>query len=365
MKLVNIEKNPNIIFNKQLKKFLNPDYIYIPNNKEITKTYYKKNENIYNNYYSSISGKVIKNNKYIQIENDYKEKSKIIYKNKAKLTIDRIIEATKSNEKLFSKFNGLRNCENIVISTINDEIYVLNNIILLKENLTDILDMIDELAKAYDSKNNILVIKNNDTEIIDDFFNIMGTYSNIKLTLVEDKYLIGKEEILLNKLKLENNKTIFLTIEDIINLMQLLKYGIPSDRKIITISGDAIKQSIIIEVKKYVMIKEIIDKYIQIIDNNYVLYKNNLLEENQINITDIITEDIISLHLMKTKEYLESQCTNCGMCLKVCPMGINIPKQLKTGKVNSKCINCGICNYICPSYINISKKIAGDKNDNA
>ena len=365
MKLISIEKSPNVIFNKKLKKFLNPDCIYIPLNKAIEKSYYKKNENIYDNYYASISGKVIPNKKYIKIENDFKEKTEFIFKNKKKISINRILEVTKSNKKLYDKFKEIKTCKNLVISAINDEVYVLNNIILLKENLTDILDMIDELAKIYDSKNSILVIKNNDTEVIDHFFNIMGTYSNIKLTLVDDKYLIGNEEVLLNKLKLVNNQTLFLTIEELIDLNQLLKYEIPSDTKIITISGDAIKESIIIEVKKYTMIKERIDKYIKIIDQNYGLYKNNLLQENKISLDDIITDSINSIHLMKKKDFLPSECTNCGMCLKVCPKGINIPKQLKSGKINPKCINCGICNYICPSYINIRKKLVGDKDDNA
>ena len=46
---------------------------------------------------------------------------------------------------------------------------------------------------------------------------------------------------------------------------------------------------------------------------------------------------------------LDEKCLNCGLCYRVCPLGINPLKK------NSKCIKCGLCNYVCPSNINCLK----------
>ena len=46
---------------------------------------------------------------------------------------------------------------------------------------------------------------------------------------------------------------------------------------------------------------------------------------------------------------IEEKCINCGLCYRVCPIGINPLKK------NNKCIKCGLCNYVCPSKINCLK----------
>ena len=66
--ITNIKKSKNFIINKQLKNYLDPDYIYVPI-KENDKIKIKNHEEIYkgsiilkkenDNYYSSVSGTVI------------------------------------------------------------------------------------------------------------------------------------------------------------------------------------------------------------------------------------------------------------------------------------------------------------------
>ena len=95
-----------------------------------------------------------------------------------------------------NKFN-IDTIDNIVVSAINDEIYVYNNMYLLKENTNIYLDLIDELRMLYKCNNNYLVIKNNESFIIDECLNVIGTYPSITLTLVEDLYLIGRKHFYL------------------------------------------------------------------------------------------------------------------------------------------------------------------------
>lgn len=45
----------------------------------------------------------------------------------------------------------------------------------------------------------------------------------------------------------------------------------------------------------------------------------------------------------------ESKCISCGMCSKVCPMGIPVAENVKEGAVKSlECIQCGACADHCP-----------------
>ena len=44
------------------------------------------------------------------------------------------------------------------------------------------------------------------------------------------------------------------------------------------------------------------------------------------------------------------QCTDCGVCVKTCPMDINIPEYLKAGQrvLSTECILCQTCVTACP-----------------
>src|SRR5699024_2710469 len=102
----------------------------------------------------------IYNNAFI-IANDFKEMDEKKNK-KIKITLENIKKVLLDNkdEELLNKFN-IDTIDNIVVSAINDEIYVYNNMYLLKENTNIYLDLIDELRMLYKCNNNYLVIKNN------------------------------------------------------------------------------------------------------------------------------------------------------------------------------------------------------------
>lgn len=375
MKLIKLEKSPNVNISFKVEKYLNPPYIYIPYHKDDLNV--KDGDNVYINkritakHYSSISGKVLGLNKgkYIVIANDFKEKTnktaqyniKTSFKNQTDILLNILNITEKENPHLFSIFKSLKQCQNIVVSAINDEIYVLNNIIMLKKYINQILEMIEQLSLIYKSSNNVIIVKDTENSLIDNCCDALEAYPNLKLSLVADKYLIGQKNILLNTLKFDINKTLFLNVKDIVDLIYLLKNGHSKDTQLITISGDAIKLGKIIEVKKYSRVGDIINQYIKISDNNFWLLKNNILEENIITFDEIITTDLISIHLMKKKLYEEQPCYNCGKCLEVCPMHIDIIKSIKSGQKDPRCINCGLCSYICPAYINLRKYLRGSK----
>ena len=69
---------------------------------------------------------------------------------------------------------------------------------------------------------------------------------------------------------------------------------------------------------------------------------------------------IPALHIKSNPE----NCTDCGLCSKICPMGIDVPKAFATGTINSiECINCGECIDVCKkevmqfSFKNVKSKI--------
>ena len=153
-------------------------------------------------------------------------------------------------------------------------------------------------------------------------------------------------------LKLKGN-TLFLSVTELVKIYNLFKDKV-STTKLITISGDAIKENKVLRVKVNTSLKDVTDKYIDINETcDYII--NGLMTGFKIdNINNfIITEEVKSINIMKKRNIKENKCIRCGKCISICPCGVN-PVSMQN---KEKCIDCGLCTYICPCYINLRERL--------
>ena len=340
-----LTKNKNIVPNKNITYFLNPDYIYVPAKNIYVKDgeYVYKNQIIADKTSSSVSGKVLgikkcnimgKLKNTLVIQNDYREYFKD-NNMKMKITIPNMLKILEKDKVLFDKFKSSKTFDNIVLFAINDMLWFY-----------------DKLFNLYTCSNNLLVLKNTDAFVIDECFSTLGSYPEIKLSLVNDEYLLENNEVLGKYLKLKGN-TLFLSVTELVKIYNLFK-GKVSTTKLITISGDAIKENKVLRVKVNTSLKNVTDKYIDINETcDYII--NGLMTGFKIdNINNfIITEEVKSINIMKKRNIKESKCIRCGKCISICPCGVN-PVSMQN---KEKCIDCGLCTYICPCYINLRERL--------
>jgi electron transport complex protein RnfC len=368
-KLVELDKDYSIKLKSQVTSFLSPDYIYIPlkNNKVNLKLNDKINKGsiIFNNVYSPVSGDIVgvkectlyndKKDKCIVIHNDFKEKQNTriaIRKKITNLTKEEIVSSL-FNDKFKDIFNNL-SIKKLIISGIDDEPYIANQIFIQKENTKIILEMIDALLTVFLGSEAIIALKNTDGENIESYNNYLGTYKNISLKLVDDLYLIGKEEFLIDYLHIKEDY-LYLTASDIYELYSYIKKRKPLVEKYITITGNAISNPQVLNVKLGTKVIDLLlSNYdASILEND--LYVNGLMQGDNMDVKDlIITEEFEGIVIMKKKEKQEYSCIKCGKCINICPISSN-PMLAYKDKKNVPCLNCGLCTYICPSYINLRK----------
>ena len=312
------------------------------------------------NIYSSVSGKIlgltkISNNKYIVIENDYRDKTR-----KKIGTKKYISNYTKEELKgLIIKYNVLNKFDEtskvLIINGIDEFNTEITFNTLLKEYTINILDAIDALIDIMNIKKCVLAVSNNDVDLVNTLFNNMGTYPKIELKLFTNDNIIGKKEILLPKLTNHKNKKYnveYLNILDVLNIYNSLKKNIPVSNTYITLTGDLIRVNI------GTNLSDILKEY-NINNKNIII--NGLL--NGINIKDtnfIIDKNIRSIYVNKLNKYKTVDCINCGLCVNICPVNINpkymyFNKDKKSKQYKERCINCGMCSYVCPSKIELNK----------
>ena len=369
--LISLKNNEHINIVYKINKYNAPEKIYIPI--QYLERNVKINEYIFKNtyfkdYVSSISGtisgmeEINYNNKLIKavvINNDYKEnvktKSKTIKIDNREDLIKRL------NKSLLNKISNLEIIDNLIITSIDEEYYSIKEFMRLSKNYREILDTIDLLTHIFDLNNALLVTKNTNFNSIKNVKSILGTYPNIKITLAPDKYLIGNKDFLCDYLNKDKTKTLVLTVNEIYDIYSILN-GKDITETLITISGNTLEKSLLLNVRLGTSLNEIINEYIKILDDDYEVFINGPMQGYKIlNNKDIIISKEIDYIVINKKEILEEEeCINCGACNKICPNHINVKKCYLKKLNHIKCIGCGLCNYICPANIRLKEIVKSD-----
>lgn len=360
----------NYITPETISIFVKPSYSSkIKNSLKVKKEQILFEDSNHRSIYSPVSGKIIAHQeaincfnqtlKTITIKNDFKEElfkeNKPNIKTKKELLerLDalKLSSYNSSSNDLYSFLNNLNKDDILVINCIDDEPYIANKCMILQKELGDILKTLDEIIKMFSLKQIYILIENTQSETINKVLKRIGTFINISVKLLPNYYGYGNNEVLENNIT-ENNIN-FLNVGDIIILHNILKKNKITTKKYITISGDKIENPIVVKVKLGSSVKDLIKKYIKIIEEDVEYFANGLI--NGYEISDInqlvVTNDLEGIIITKVPDYKPSECLNCGLCYLNCPINID-PRN---SSHNDKCIHCNLCNYICPAHIRLKE----------
>lgn len=389
-----IKSDENIKLDYYIKEFLSPKYVFYPI-KENYKLRVCDNSYVYKNdiimlnekrlnIHSSISGKVLgvkdmkyaDNNTYpsLVIENDFKENLRTRKSSKKHIddyTLKEFCEIIKenpiyeNNEYLLDKFRYKKDI--LVINVIELESLFGNKFFTLKDNYEKILETIDFLINLFKFKKCIIAIKNSETDLINEILNYSGTYPNIDIRFVNNIYPIGNEVILNKYLGVD---PINLDIKTIYKIYYVLKKRMSNLNKFITITGNAITNRKTIKVKIGSLLSEVFINTTDFKEELVDVYLNGILAGKKIDTLNLVIDDNLEGVIINKKEDKPkcTNCINCGLCFKKCPLSLN-PKYVLDKKGNvlkdykAKCIKCGLCNYICPSHIDLMKYMKGDNDE--
>ena len=410
-----IFNNKNISITKEIVEYNKPDYVYIPlvsyknTNFDILvkeNDYVLKGQIIARSLdkydvliHSSVSGlvKKIEKKNYIDnslvdcivIENDYLEKEKKIgtkkkinsYSKEEVINILKecgIVGMSGNNFPTHYKYGMDLKIKKLIINAVESESYLTTDFMTLSINTAEILETIDALMEIFDIEECVIAVKEFNKKAIEDLIEYIGSYTKISIKSVKDLYTMGWEKYLVEYLyntKIKRypiEKSIIVeNISTIFSIYEALKYRKPIVERLVTFSGDAIKNPQNVLVKIGTPIKDVID-YIggYKTSNKPYLIVNGAMMGSCINDDVMITKNTTGvIALNKIDSGSENECINCGKCTNICPnrlspiIIINEKKEKNLRKLHpERCIECGLCSYICPSKINLKENILDIRN---
>lgn len=404
-----IPKLKDMSLNKKITKHLNVPTVYMPlvnqNDTNVT-ILVKKGDYVHKGdviarrkgkmkipIHSSVSGKVIsfEEKYYINgdlvkcavIENDFKESINTKKTNRKVIndfSKDEFIEKLKnmgiigmggSGFPTYLKYSSNNNLKTLIINAVECEPYITSDYTIILEKCEEILEAIDAIMEINGISEGIIAIKKGNNKLRDIVNNYIGTYLKIRIVEVPNLYPMGWERSLIKQVKgvdyvkLPSEKGIVVNnISTIYAIYEALKFDKPLIERIVTITGEMIKEPQNVLVKIGTPASEII-KHI----GGYKRFKEiKFVAGGPMMGTSIKNEELVVsgnlnciLVIKDLDEVAAIECLRCGKCIEVCPAKIApvlIKDKLKqTEELKElrpeRCIECGLCSYICPSKINV------------
>lgn len=327
--------------------------------------------------------------KCVVIENDFKEKyadNPGKKKNITKYSKDEFIYLLKkcaitgmsgSGFPTYIKYESDADYKYLIVDGAECEIYASSDSARMYNNPEEILECIDAIMEIMHIEKSYIAINEKNSTIINKFLKHINSYPNIKIYPLIDAYPTGYERYLVNEiLGLTYDKfptqigVINENVSTIYAIYEALKNGKPLTERIVTISGNGIKNPGNYKLKIGTNFNEILLKtdILKKIDNPILIAGGAMMGKSIPNDNLIITSDTNCILVLENKEEEVLPCIKCGKCTEVCPVNLipslimDNPKKAKELEIN-KCMNCGLCSYVCPSKIEVREILKEIKED--
>ena len=380
----------------ELKSFLKPKDIYLEqgDSKLLVGDYVYKYQTIGHKerfnvpIISSVSGTVVDiKDGYIKIKNDLLEKTEkeIINRDVSKIKKEEFLDIIEkagiigmggAGFPTHMKYKTDKNIELLIVNAVECEPYITADYSIMNEKCNELLEGINNIIRINKINNAILAIKKTNVEVIKKFKEIIDKYPKIELRIVRDIYPMGWERTLIKEVTKKEYNILPIELGIIVNnistifaINNALKHDIPLVERIITITGENVKNPGNVMVKIGTSVNEILKFMGGILDDS-VLINGGPMMGVEINKTDYIKPQMnCILVLPKPKEENIINCLRCGKCVSACPANLapvlikecSNKEELIKLQVN-KCISCGLCSYICPSRIDL-RNIVNEKKE--
>ncbi len=259
----------------------------------------------------------------------------------------------------------------LIVNACECEPYLTCDERLMQEKAKEIIEGINILIKVLNLKSVIIAVEDNKKEAILELKKAVKVSKVIEIRELKRKYPLGEERILVEALfhkeisKEEfpiNKGYLIQNIATIFAIYQAVFLGKALIDRIVTISGNGIKEAKNLKIKIGTSVEEIKEHLEMKIDTQKIVIGGPMTGKSIYDANTVIWKNTGAL-LFLSKEEINIKktepCINCGICVDKCPMGL-VPlrfEQLYFAEEFEEaleyevfdCIECGVCTYVCPS----------------
>ena len=406
----------DLTMGKEVLKSMDPDVVWVPLYNGVTPCtpvvkigdevkvgtkIAERNDHFYLPIFSPVSGTVTGVEKFmtsgmgqgdhLRIQNDHKNTAVRVFEtfDYEKATREELLEFVKNAGMLglggagfptYVKYMKPENVQLFIVNAVECEPYLTSDYKNIESNLSLLKTGVLALFKLSMAEKGCIAIKEDKK---DQITALKSTFEGtpIEIRTVADRYPNGWERVLVYELTGKRYGRLPMEVGCILNnastaiaLGNALINGMPIIDKVITVSGNAVKnpQNIIVPIgTKASEVIDAVGGYVDGIDDVVLIAGGPMMGKAIPNDQFVICPQNNGLTVMKDEPKVEVPCLRCGRCTEVCPAGLEpvtiagAAKQFDTLKLEKlctlDCIECGLCTYICPSKIDVTENVRKGK----
>lgn len=263
----------------------------------------------------------------------------------------------------------------IIVNGAECEPYLTSDYRAMLEYPEEIIYGLKALMKVFNLDVGYFGIEDNKPEGIKSVLKALGDDTSIKVCTLKAKYPQGSEKHLIKaitKKEVPSGKlpvdvgAIVVNVDTAVSIARVLKTGVPSIDRIVTVTGDGVNSPCNLRVRVGTPFKYVLEAAGGLKDDvKKLIMGGPMMGAAQYSVeTPVIkgTSGLLALCEKSINDKKERACLRCGRCVNSCPMGL-MPLYLSMYSKaedfeNMKkynildCIECGACTFACPSFKN-------------
>jgi len=262
--------------------------------------------------------------------------------------------------------------DSIIINAAECEPYLTCDYRMMLEKPKEIIEGLKIILKLFSCASGYIGIEDNKPDAIEAMKKAAENIENVEVIILKTKYPQGAEKQLIYSItgrEVSSGKLpadvgcIVQNVDTAFEIYNAVVNGRPLTERVLTITGEAIKEPMNLRVKFGTSIEEVVEAAggfkedpIKVISGGPLMG----IALSSLN-TPVIkgTSGILCLTKGQVKLEEESSCIRCGKCMSVCPIFLN-PTKLNSLVLRGKyeefeqyhgmdCIECASCSYVCPA----------------
>ena len=274
----------------------------------------------------------------------------------------------------YIKYKFAKDIKTVVINAVECEPFITSDYYLTGHNFDLMLTGILAMKKMAEASEVIIAIKKTHPELIDFVNSKLKDVNGVKVVGVPDVYPMGWERTLVHELTGKDYDKLPSEIGIVVNnattafmFAKAMIQGEPIVSRILTISGDGVKNPVNASVRVGTMMSDVIEQAANGYSGDDILLSVGGPMMGATMTTDqvVVERQNNALTVQKNNIKDEIACLRCGRCSDYCPSGlqpVRIAQAFKSKDLDrvgilqiNSCIECGMCTYVCPSKIAVTE----------
>lgn len=275
----------------------------------------------------------------------------------------------------YLKYKNPVDINTLIINAVECEPYITSDYRFTKESMEDLLVGVRALLKMSTAPKAIIAIKKSKKELCEQLEAMVKGDPAISVFKTPDVYPMGWERTLVYEFAKKRYNRLPSEIGIIVNnvttaiaFARALQYGEGIVEKIVTFSGDGLKNPTNVRVPFGTKVSEIVAQIGGYASEDVLVIAGGPMMGKTIPTDEfVITNFSNAITILKNVKVEDMACMRCGRCNDTCPAGL-LPVRINNAEKakdldlivklsTDQCIECGLCTYVCPSKIDVTEGV--------